>query len=1246
MKTAEVLAAITDRGKFEVLVTSILRKDNKNYEAIIHTGVNAQDATIKSPLDGFCRVPNSQPPLFLIVHHTTTKRKNLGRKWLHERTTAKRPKSRDSDLEGDLVKAFHEAEILKMDFPNAKFVVILTTNQRPSKKLLTKVYRKADEYMLEVDIWEQSRITDFLDNKAEGQWLRKQYLGIEIELLSKHLLQDLCKKSMTSYNNEVSLTKNINWIPRVVDGLIQECVGINTYTICFLVGESGFGKSVAAYQILQKNLESNGYALWIPAYFIKDCISITDIIDKVLRKFHPHLQTAAGNMTMKLLTNEGERLLIVVDDINRLDMPVELVRKLLTWLKPESSNSSTKEKTPSQFIILCPIWPLNWRYFREYFSKESWVNTIFIGPMTTEEASQAVQSATAHINLEISKAEASDMATKMANDPFIIGSFSLMLTKTESTNLHLLTEDTIKKFIESCVQEIASLPKASYLSSEYFNTLSKLTLLMLRHNKLHPTWNEIHIWLKDSPTELSQLRELVKSSRLCKLTDQGEFVFRHDRIQENLLVLNLTKILEHSTLDDDMLKEPFYATIIGQALTHLPQNRKFLQKVKVYNPLALFEAFRHFGTNTGDYNKLIINELIEWGKNNVIDGVKLNSVFNAICWTLVNTDSPSVLDITKEWPPGPLVLLARLRNGSAASGALYCCLGPDYTFMFRDKLRDKVIDHVKKYHEDKLLKGIKQLAESPAISDKLRIGLLTFIGFLRSTNLDKEILKCWELVTDKINALPAAIWATARCYSDKSDKLLDLLMKNWADLPNKENSDKTFPKRDIATALHHGFAYGVPDKAIKYFLSQYEVYESLRWPITYLCERIDSPEAVEFIVKRAAEIEENISGTEKFSPWLIILADRWNPSGSRGRSLSNASMIQLKNLWENQQNNKFVRRQAFHIWLKNISSDQLDTLKSITSNTPLFHDALRKRAEFGDYSCVPDLIPILEKKSYWFNIVHHVWCDDIMAIAQRYLQDFKNNIPTNFAGGRSNTHYDLSNMLMMISVKDAENLLETNWNHLGYSTLFIQTALYVGTPTCLKLAAHSISRCPKDIYIFSGIGIHFGFLDSRRQKYLTKEHLSNLRPYLDNLKNGDLWQLAETCQLLGISEWGVKHLSNRLDETHRKYFYPSDDDLLNEFNEFLSEKHLEFKIKYWLERFQKRYYQRYYPQKQIINIVDRWLRQHPSLTGLKIAALFIETIGTRKDMTILDKYPIKVQPDEINNIKKNTEFTLFRRSLD
>lgn len=172
LNTAQALEAMTDRGKFERLATSVLREHKKEYATIVNTGINAKGEPIKSPLDGFCQVPESEPPHFLLVEHTTTAPKSLEKNWLFDHKTSKSKSSASDD--GDLIKAGLKAQQLRQKFPKAEFTVILTTNRTLSEDLMTKVIEKADELSVSVVFLEQSQIVHFLDIKPEGHWLRKK----------------------------------------------------------------------------------------------------------------------------------------------------------------------------------------------------------------------------------------------------------------------------------------------------------------------------------------------------------------------------------------------------------------------------------------------------------------------------------------------------------------------------------------------------------------------------------------------------------------------------------------------------------------------------------------------------------------------------------------------------------------------------------------------------------------------------------------------------------------------------------------------------------------------------------------------------------------------------------------------------------------------------------------------------------------------------------------------------------------
>jgi hypothetical protein len=193
MTTAATLESLTDRSRFEHLATSVLRKADARYAGIIHTGVNAQGETIVAPIDGLHLLPNSNPPHYIFVQHTTTDRERLRGKWL-------------SGKGADLPKAAAEAKKVRKKQPEAVFTVVLTTNQRVDAQLAIDVLQRAEANNVAVDIWEQSRLTDFLDTTQDGHWLRKAYLGIEAERLSAGLLHQLGRRSLELYQQEVLVT--------------------------------------------------------------------------------------------------------------------------------------------------------------------------------------------------------------------------------------------------------------------------------------------------------------------------------------------------------------------------------------------------------------------------------------------------------------------------------------------------------------------------------------------------------------------------------------------------------------------------------------------------------------------------------------------------------------------------------------------------------------------------------------------------------------------------------------------------------------------------------------------------------------------------------------------------------------------------------------------------------------------------------------------------------------------------------
>ncbi|BAZ24353.1 hypothetical protein NIES4073_52480 [Kalymmatonema gypsitolerans NIES-4073] len=1280
MNTAQKLEAITDEGKFEILVTSVLRKYNEHYAAIIHTGINAHGKPIKSPVDGFCLVPGSVPCRFLLVEHTTTRKDGLQDKWLFDHSTAKSTKV----YNGDLLKAGHEAQKLREYFPDAQFTIILTTNQHLPKgiELLNKVYKKAKELGLDVDIWEQSRLADFLDSTPEGQWLRKEYLGIEAQMPSETLLRDLCAKSLANYEKEF-FTNPDGWVLREIESQIEKGIDNYAYTIQLLIGESGSGKSAVAYRILKKHLDSGGFGLWVTEELLRECTTLEVALDRVLQNLYPNLLPDSGKTLLKLIP-QGSRLLLIVDDVNRADNPTRVVQKLINWSKPQQSSTPNLLPIFSPYFIVCPVWSKISSSISLDFKDIAWVDPVFISSMNSVEGIAAVTTATLLAGIEITNTEASSVATKLGNDPILIGLFSSLLSNINPCELPSLAENIIERFITTTIE--ASSSSGNFLENEYRAALSNVATHMLKNKKLYPLWTEIKNWLQASSEEFTALRELLRHKKLCRLTPEEEerFVFRHDRIQEAFLVKSMVQLLTDATLDSDILYEPFYAEIIGRAIVRSPQNQEFLGEQRNRLPLALVDAIRCFSTSSNDYHQAIIEEVKEWVNSRVATGSVPESVLDAVCLSLWETNSPIVLEITEKMPQRHLVLLARFRNGCTVSGVRYCIFSDQshFTPAIRDVLRDQALEQAKHYYKEKLLRELKQLLKSCTASDEERRGTLALAGFLGFTDLQDEIKTCWLLVKQKTQVLAEAIWAAIQCCIARPKKLLDELMTYWDSLPDEHYGYGDSHKANVTAGLTLALCHGTSDEVISYFIAQSKIHKSLHQHINYIFQRIDAPDAIEFVVRSAADTEIG-NDPDRLARVTVRLADAWNPYFPDSRKMSKASMNRLKTLWKDPKNDNFLKEIAFHVWQMGVEEDEINTLRRIPSNSPLYRRALWKRAELGDHSVVPNFLLLLSKENYGFSVAHHVWCDKIMVEVKRYLNTFKDSIPQDFSGGNLHEYRVVSRLLTMIPTKDAETLLDECWCHLGYSPLFISTAIYIGTDRCLELVADSMSKCPDGISIFDHLSINFNFLDTNSEKYFTVKQLEcffqNLLPYLNRLEQFELWQLAEACNQFGISQWSQKHIFPRLPNEYRIRCHSSEDDLLNEvkhfavspegirqlnlcleliienqsyssfnsFKDYLPDKVKQFAntlegvdklIRIWLNIRE--------PQRHLIpNVMKRLLASYPTVRTLQIAATCIQVVGTRKNLSILDQYSIEGSTEEIAKIKKNTQFAVYRRSL-
>lgn len=425
----------------------------------------------------------------------------------------------------------------------------------------------------------------------------------------------------------------------------------------------------------------------------------------------------------------------------------------------------------------------------------------------------------------------------------------------------------------------------------------------------------------------------------------------------------------------------------------------------------------------------------------------------------------------------------------------------------------------------------------------------------------------------------------------------------------------------------------MPKWVVNYFISKSRVYDSLNRPITWIMKYIDEPEAIEFIVFENAKYECTDLFTE---PWDTSLF------GEYAKKLSKPSLERLNALWSNENNDINVRKIAYELWLTGLKKEEIDIIQKIPPESPLYRLSLRKRAEFGDKTVVDDLIPILQTEIHWFDFVYQVWCKDIMNLAGKHLESLKNSIPNDFTCHYSNEESHLFNLMMAIPETDAEELLSDNWDHLGYSAEFIRAALYVGTPLCLQLAKKSIEKCPVNLNIFSHTIMTFRMKYLTTQRYFTQQRAKNLLQYVNLFEDSEISDFAEALEIIGIPEWNRKYLAKYLNEEDRRRYIPSDEDLVQEVKKYANyEDGLWYVQNIWLEEFDKRH-----DNNRLFNVLNKLIESEPSVKNLKIISECIKLKGTRQDLLLLDKYKIGGSFDEVLTIKKDTQYHVYRRTLE
>ena len=1226
-ETQRSLAAITDQGQFERLATAVLREANSRYRLIVHTGVNLDGKTIRSPVDGITFVAGENPPHMIEVHHTTCKYTDLEKKWLHDPATVIPHKGgRPTAPPGDLVKTIQLFAEQKQETPHLQLTLILTTNKEPSETLVRKVHAAGDSAGIEVIIWSSSALAHYLDYDAKGQWIRSRFLGIEQERLSDELLHEL---SRCSLKNSILLNDSELWIECQLDQNLETTANRD---VVFVVAQSGFGKSVACHKRLTAHVEAGGFGLVIPHEIIAGASSLEQAIDATLRLLYPSLAPGVGSEA-RALASERTPLLMVVEDVNKSGQPISLIERLASWSKQQNEHDST-----TSWQILCPVWPRILTALGDESRRR--INRLVLeaSSFTAEEGTAAVQRRYERAGIPITRLNAEALASAFGHDPLLIALHNPAAT--------LGSDHVIKTFIEGSLERLAEI-RSEFTAGEYRQGLACFMSALLERRCLNPTMTDVVSWFSDKPETVNILRHIAHFSeiiRVNKPVSNERLLFRHDRVRDWLWADAAADLMHRDAMPETVLTDPYFAEIIGAALVRNDIPTATVEHTRIANPLALFYAMCVFGEPSNNLHRTVLKAAEAWLDDETTHGPQNNYLRWTARRVLSEIDAPYVTSLVQRFRSEQndwWGLRARFRNGDFMAGIKLCFEnGPGITVVGHLEL----IDHVQRCRGASLVRTLDELLRHDQLTPVGRSGALRLAGHLGDPTLAGAIEMSWLADTGRDERLADYLWAGGQCCTDDAARLLAPICDSWAELPDEAEGEHSVSPRDslAANEIRWAFRYRLPESAVRYFIERGKSPE-LQWPITFMLHSIDHPDAVEFVVLELTAMDDRLEGTESFSHFALTARDEWERRQEEtGRAMSDASRHRLHELWTSKQNGKHLRNRAFQLWCSTTVEGDIPVLQSIPGGDDLENAALFQRLRRGDNEAITRLVEKLrqDEGGYWWQAGRYIWSDELTESLDKTLGQRGDRVERAWdINDDDSPDWILSERLMELPELTVEELLIKHWDHLRFSSYFVQAALHTATPRLKKVAAKAIAECPNVKSMFKYVTMNFGIWTKGRTGITRIAQIEALLPYFDHLGDHEVWKLWEVCNNNGWFDFRHRHLDSRVNP-NSVYTYVDDNWAMAGLDDMFAKGHL-FWVEHWTERFLKTGVL----VDHMMEVVRTWLSGQTDIGALKMAADIVIHAGQRRHIGILSSNNIEAV-DRTVPIIANACFALKRRSLN
>lgn len=1085
---------------------------------------------------------------------------------------------------------------------------------------------------IEVRFLEQTRIRDFLDVSPVGHWLRRTHLGIDSDLISVPLLKELCVTNMSQYESDITLLEHQFLVETQSEVRVANDLLNPSYRLHFLVGESGVGKSTAALRQLKRHTTSNEPGLWISAETLERATSLANALELTLKSLLPSLRVGTGHDILNQLGDFGS-LLLVFDDVNRSNSPINLVRKIIGWIRPLDDKDGSN---PLRNVrVLCPLWQTHWTSLQLSLESSGWIRQVTVTPFTRSESLATLR----HALPTRTEYDLTQFALALHDDPILIGLFNASFAGRASEASLLACSNVMGNFMQARLSEIASALHEPTALIE--SALKKLALKFVETRELRPPWSVVEDWFVSDRDVIRLLRQLASDGHLARIVDRDgslQWEFRHDRLLGHYVVGAIATLLRGR--DSDQLRaafDPYFVPFLAQAIASVPLDDMLLSVIRRSRPAALAGALRFIREESEDNPIALVEVASDWLSN----GNKRTAEWYDSVRLLEEVPTPFTLKLTSSRKNDPMFWHARFRNGDVLSGA--CILMRDFYPRTNFPFLENMVANSIAMSRRRFVADLRSLLTSESLTSDLREGLLLLAGYLGEPDLIPEIIGLWTSSRaegkERKDLLLCDLWATLRSArpADMKSSLGVLVLA--VNSLNAETGEKTHisERASMLSEISHAGRHGYPMPVLE-FLAEAAHSEELRWTVIQILEHVDHPVAITCMIRVLGKMHDQAQKSGIFNHYTSTWRENWD--GSRGRaSLGLQSLARIRELWEDTTEAPPTRSYAFLLWSR--LNPDIDSLRAVSSNDPYFSTAVWKRVEMGDRSATEIYLKFLDEKPFWVRGLAHIWSPALRPVLAARLR----LLHSNGEGVDSNSDHELSGILRDIPGNDSESLLLEHWSFLGKRHQFIQVALYVATEKTRKLASQALQEWTSEKDPFEFVDHTFGFFTYGLSDRLTVKHMEILLPYVDLLKPRILEHMIESCGRAGFRAFAELHLLPRARRLLAVGSLTDEDDLRimsHAICEWFPEDAEHFKaltdaardsrwtaskLEHWIDKFGRR-------QQQLPNFTEflsRWKREgNPD--RLRVVATLIRYWGTRSDLAYLQQ--------ELESETHNTELNL------